>query len=144
MSLFNFWSNRKESGTATAAKERLQLIIAHESNGKTPDFLPKLRDELIAVISRYTSVTEESVNLKLERRGNTDFLEMNLVLGEPLANAPVAAAKVEAPSAAALAARVVAQDRAVAPTTVAAPATPEKVRVESSHPARRGKKHGRR
>lgn len=138
MSIFNFWNNRKDSGTASAAKERLQLIIAHESNGKTPDFLPKLRDELIAVISRYTSVTEESVNLKLERRGNTDFLEMNLVLGDPLPNAPVAAAKVEAPSAAALAARVVAQDRAVAP------ATPEKVRVESSHPARRGKKHGRR
>ena len=143
MSIFNFWSNRKESGTASAAKERLQLIIAHESNGKTPDFLPKLRDELIAVISRYTSVTEESVNLKLERRGNTDFLEMNLVLGEPLANAPVTPVKPEAPSAAALAARVVAQDRAVAPAPQVAPA-PEKVRVESSHPARHNKKRGRR
>ena len=41
--------------TASVAKERLQLIIAHERNGQSSkqDFLPDLQKELIAQTSRY-------------------------------------------------------------------------------------------
>lgn len=165
--LFDKVTGRNDAPSASLAKERLQLIIAHESNGKTPDFLPRLKDELMAVISRYTEVTEDTVNLNIERRGNTDYLEMNLVLGEPKAN-------VQPAPAAALAARVIAEDRSSVPAAPAAPAAPvapaaaavpevlqqvetkrpapaqppapprDKVRVESSHPARNHKgKRGR-
>jgi cell division topological specificity factor MinE len=41
--------------TASIAKERLQLIIAHERSDQNskPDFLPALQQELVAVISKY-------------------------------------------------------------------------------------------
>ena len=41
--------------TAHLAKERLQLIIAHERDGggSSANFLPDLQRELIAVISKY-------------------------------------------------------------------------------------------
>ncbi|MDR2166062.1 MAG: cell division topological specificity factor MinE [Zoogloeaceae bacterium] len=71
--------------TAAIAKERLQLIIAHErsdQNGK-PDFLPALQQELVAVISKYVSVNPEDIKVSLEKEGNCEVLEVNIVLPEP-------------------------------------------------------------
>ena len=56
MALLSFLFNSKPK-TASAAKERLQIIIARERNGRAgPDFLPALHQELIAVISKYVKV----------------------------------------------------------------------------------------
>jgi len=52
MSLFSFLLGEKKK-TASVAKERLQIILAHERSslgGKRPDYLPELQRELIAVI----------------------------------------------------------------------------------------------
>ena len=73
--------------TATIAKERLQLIIAHERNdqNKKADFLPALQQELIAVISKYVSVNPDDIKVSLEKQGNYEVLEVNIVLPEPQA-----------------------------------------------------------
>ena len=73
--------------TATIAKERLQLIIAHERSGPSsqPDFLPALQKELIAVISKYVSVNPDDIKVSLEKQGNYEVLEVNIVLPEPQA-----------------------------------------------------------
>ena len=71
--------------TASVAKERLQLIIAHERNGLSSkqDFLPDLQKELIAVISKYVSVNPDDIKVSLEKQGNYEVLEVNIVLPEP-------------------------------------------------------------
>lgn len=71
--------------TAAVAKERLQLIIAHERNSQTgkQDFLPDLQKELIAVISKYVSVNPDDIKVSLEKQGNYEVLEVNIVLPEP-------------------------------------------------------------
>jgi len=71
--------------TASVAKERLQLIIAHERNGLSSkqDFLPDLQKELIAVISKYVSVNPDDIKVLLEKQGNYEVLEVNIVLPEP-------------------------------------------------------------
>ncbi|MES2757978.1 cell division topological specificity factor MinE [Massilia eurypsychrophila] len=67
--------------TATAAKERLQIIIARERTGRAgPDFLPALHRELIEVISKYTKVSADNIKLSLDRQGNLEVLEVNVVL----------------------------------------------------------------
>ncbi|SDI75226.1 cell division topological specificity factor MinE [Propionivibrio dicarboxylicus] len=70
--------------TASVAKERLQLIIAHERNGQTSkqDFLPELQKELIAVISKYVAVNPDDIKVALEKQGNFEVLEVNIVLPE--------------------------------------------------------------
>lgn len=70
--------------TASVAKERLQLIIAHERNGQSSkqDFLPDLQKELIAVISKYVSVNPDDIKVSLEKQGNYEVLEVNIVLPE--------------------------------------------------------------
>lgn len=83
MSLFSLIFGNKPK-TAAIAKERLQLIIAHERNGgtSTPDFLPDLQKELILVISKYVSVNPEDIKVSLEKQGNFEVLEVNIVMPE--------------------------------------------------------------
>ncbi|HEU5436394.1 MAG TPA: cell division topological specificity factor MinE [Telluria sp.] len=67
--------------SASEAKERLQIIIARERNTRAgPDFLPALHRELIEVISKYTKVSAEDIKLSLDRQGNLEVLEVNVVL----------------------------------------------------------------
>ena len=84
MTLFSLIFGNKPK-TATIAKERLQLIMAHERNDQnnTPDFLPALQQELIAVISKYVSVNPDDIKVSLEKQGNYEVLEVNIVLPEP-------------------------------------------------------------
>ena len=80
MALLSFLFPAKNK-TASTAKERLQIIIAHERNDRSgPDFLPALRQELIAVISKYTKVNAEDIKISLDRQGNLEVLDVNVVL----------------------------------------------------------------
>jgi cell division topological specificity factor len=45
-----------EKKSAAVAKERLQIILAHERAGRgaaAPDYLPALQEELLEVIAKY-------------------------------------------------------------------------------------------
>ncbi|WP_153109141.1 cell division topological specificity factor MinE [Propionivibrio limicola] len=84
MSLLSLiFGNKPKS--AVQAKERLQLIIAHERNSLSskPNFLPELQQELVAVISKYVSVNQDDIKVSLEKQGNYEVLEVNIVLPEP-------------------------------------------------------------
>jgi cell division topological specificity factor len=80
MALLSFLFPSKPK-TASMAKERLQIIIARERNGRGgPDFLPALHKELIEVISKYTRVSPEDIKISLDRQGNLEVLDVNVVL----------------------------------------------------------------
>lgn len=77
------WLFGTKPKTAAVAKERLQLIIAHERSGSSPvDFLPALQRELVAVISKYVKVSADDIKVNLEKQGNLEVLEVNIVLPE--------------------------------------------------------------
>jgi cell division topological specificity factor len=82
MALLSFLFNSKPK-TANTAKERLQIIIARERIGRDGyDFLPALREELIAVISKYTKVNPDDIKVSLDRQGNLEVLDVNVILPE--------------------------------------------------------------
>jgi cell division topological specificity factor len=83
MSLFSLIFGNKPK-TAHLANERLQLIIAHERDGggSSANFLPDLQRELIAMISKYVKVNTEDIRVSLEKQGNYEVLEVNIVLPE--------------------------------------------------------------
>ena len=69
--------------TASVAKERLQIILAHERSGRggsRPDYLPALQKELVAVISKYVSIKSEHIKVNLERQDNLEVLEVKIEL----------------------------------------------------------------
>ncbi|MCL4170083.1 UNVERIFIED_CONTAM: hypothetical protein GTU68_046090 [Idotea baltica] len=87
MGLFDLFRQDRKKNTAKAAKERLQILIAHEhamgsGNTKGPDYLPKLRQEIIDVIRKYVSVSDTDVNFQVEKGDDFDVLELNITLPE--------------------------------------------------------------
>jgi len=68
--------------TASVAKERLQIILAHERSGghHKPDYLPALQRDLIAVISKYININPNDIKVNLERQDNLDVLEVKIEL----------------------------------------------------------------
>ena len=83
MSLLSYFFGSKPK-TASVAKERLSLLIAHERAGgsATADFLPALQRELIEVISKYVAVNPDDIKVQLEKQDNYEVLEVNIVLPE--------------------------------------------------------------
>jgi cell division topological specificity factor len=83
MGFLSFFLGEKKK-TASVAKERLQLILAHERNGKSssPSYLADLQRELLAVISKYVSVNPDDIKVQMERQGDFDVLEVKIELPE--------------------------------------------------------------
>ena len=83
MSLLSMLFGNKPK-TAQVAKERLQLIIAHERDGggSSANFLPDLQRELIAVISKYVNINPDDIRVSLEKQDRFEVLEVNIVLPE--------------------------------------------------------------
>ena len=80
MSLLSMLLGEKKK-TASVAKERLQIILAHERTGRgRPDYLPQLQRELVAVISKYVSISAEDIKVHLERQDNLEVLEVKIEL----------------------------------------------------------------
>lgn len=70
--------------TAPTAKERLQIILAHERglDGPRRYDLPALQRELLAVISKYVSIRPEDITMNLEHQDNIDVLAVKIELAD--------------------------------------------------------------
>ena len=82
MSLLSFLLGEKKK-SASVAKERLQIILAHErgaGRGFKPDYLPELQRELIAVISKYVKIDPEALKVNFERQDDLEVLEVKIEL----------------------------------------------------------------
>ena len=87
MSVFDFFFPRRPA-SAAIAKERLQIVLAHERAGRDgPDFLPQLQRDLLAVVARYVPVKDDMLRIKVGREGTASVLEINVELGAPSARA---------------------------------------------------------
>jgi cell division topological specificity factor len=79
-----FRGQRKAQPSAAAAKERLQIVLAHERIGRTrEDFLPRLQQELVAVVARYVAIDPAKVNVNLDRGGDISTLAIEIELPGP-------------------------------------------------------------
>ena len=84
MSLLTLLLGEKKK-TASVAKERLQIILAHERSGRsaaTPDYLPALQRDLVAVISKYVKIAPQDLKVHLENHDNLEVLEVKIELPE--------------------------------------------------------------
>lgn len=78
MAIFSFLLGRKEP-TAAIAKERLQIVLAHErSSAIRPDFLPQLQRDLIAVVSKYVEVGDNDIRVNFDKSSGTSLLEIDI------------------------------------------------------------------
>lgn len=70
----------KEKQSASAAKERMKLVLIHDRTDLNPGTLENLKDELIAVISRYVDIDPTTVRVEMSQEGR----EQRLIADIPL------------------------------------------------------------
>lgn len=83
MGLFDYFLASRRS-SASVAKERLQILVAHErADRDRPSYLPMLQKDILEVIRKYIEVDQEDVNVKLDRDEDCEILALSVVLPEP-------------------------------------------------------------
>jgi cell division topological specificity factor len=78
MSLFDLFRRRN---TAPVARERLQVLLAHERaviGGS--DLVAKLQEEILAVIAKHVAIDRNAVQVKVERGQTVSTLEIDVEL----------------------------------------------------------------
>lgn len=87
MNILTFFRSRQQP-SAVQAKERLQILLAHErADLASPDYLPRLKSELLQVIAKYVAVDNEKIAVSLANSGNVSVLEVNIELPKGVAAA---------------------------------------------------------
>jgi len=86
MNIFNWFSR----GSAPIARERLQILLAHERNERDqPDLLGVLREEILTLISRHVSFDPDKVQIKMDRGKSVStlavYIEIPNAFGTPAA-----------------------------------------------------------
>ena len=76
---------RRTPDTARLAKDRLQIVVARErasTGDRVQSYLPQLQQELLQVIAKYEKLDLDQVSVMLDRKGDAEVLEINIVLPE--------------------------------------------------------------
>ena len=69
----------KPRATAPVARERLQILLAHERASLGPrDLVTILRDELLATIARHIEFDPDKLSVKMERADSVSTLEIDV------------------------------------------------------------------
>lgn len=72
---------REKETTAASAKERLQVVVSHQRRHRhSPDYLPMLEKDILAVIAKYVEIEEDKVDIKFQRGDSISTLEVNVEL----------------------------------------------------------------
>jgi cell division topological specificity factor len=89
MSFLSFFNRRT---SAPVARERLQILLAHERTivGGQSDLVAILREEILAVIARHMAVEHDNVQIKMDRGASVSTLEVEIEI--PTANSGVRSA----------------------------------------------------
>ena len=78
----SFWDNLfgAKKSTANVENDRLKIMLSHERASCKLPYLDDLRNDLIAVIKKYTKV--EDIKITSHNNQNVEFLEVEVILGK--------------------------------------------------------------
>ncbi|ETW13179.1 cell division topological specificity factor MinE [Roseivivax marinus] len=88
MSLFGISLKSRRPKTAQTAKDRLQILLAHERGrgSDSPDYLQDLQRDIVQAVRKYVDIGLDDVDVRMDRSNDISSLEINVEI-------PSAAAK---------------------------------------------------
>lgn len=78
---------RREPSSAGTAKQRLQLVLAHDRSDLNPELLEQMRREILEVVARYVEIDLEEGDVSLETEDRVTALVANLPIRRTLEKA---------------------------------------------------------
>ena len=81
MNLISLFSRRS---SAPVARERLQLLLAHErASAGQADLIGILREEILTVIAKHVALDRDKVQVKMDRGNGVSTLEVEIEIPTP-------------------------------------------------------------
>ncbi len=71
-------------GSGNTAKERLQFILFHDRINLPPEKLDEMKQEILAVISKYVSVDSQKVDIALQQRQRDSLIVAEIPFSRPV------------------------------------------------------------
>ena len=75
MSIFDLFRKQR---SAPMARERLQVLLAHERESTSSDVVAVLREEILAVIAKHVDLDSDRVKIKVDREETFSMLEIDV------------------------------------------------------------------
>ena len=88
MKLLNYFkAKRLEKNSASLARERLRIIVAHQRsetfhNKIQPEYIRLMEREIMKVIKKYINVTNKDIKIELDKHNDCSVLELNITIPE--------------------------------------------------------------
>lgn len=76
---------RRQPASATTARERLQLVLAHDRSDLSPELLDQMRREIFEVVAKYVDIDIDEGDVSLETEDRVTALVANLPIKRSLA-----------------------------------------------------------
>ena len=76
----------RQQSSATTARERLQLVLAHDRSDLSPELLEKMRREIFEVVAKYVEIDIEEGEVSLETEDRMTALVANLPINRTLSS----------------------------------------------------------
>ena len=76
---------RRQPASATTARERLQLVLAHDRSDLSPETLDQMRREIFEVVAKYVDIDLEEGDVSLETEDRVTALVANLPIRRSMA-----------------------------------------------------------
>ncbi|HKS85789.1 MAG TPA: cell division topological specificity factor MinE [Pseudolabrys sp.] len=75
----NFFNLFRREGSAPVARDRLQILLAHErSTQSSPDLLGALRADILAAVARHVEIDPAAVSVEMKRGRKISTLEVEI------------------------------------------------------------------
>ena len=71
---------RRNHTSGSTAKQRLQLVLVTDRSDLSPEKMKAMKDEIIAVISKYVNIAPEKVEINVEQRQRDNWLVADIPL----------------------------------------------------------------
>ena len=68
----------RQPSSASTAKQRLQLVLAHDRSDLNPELLEQMRKEILEVVARYVEIDVQEGDVSLETEDRVTALVANL------------------------------------------------------------------
>ena len=75
---------RRQPASAESARQRLQLVLAHDRSDINPELLEQMRREILEVVARYVEIDVEEGDVSLETEDRVTALVANLPIRRAL------------------------------------------------------------
>ncbi len=75
MNIFRLFNKQR---SAPMARERLQVLLAHERAASSSDLVTILREEILMVIAKHVELDSDRVQVKIDRGETVSILEIDV------------------------------------------------------------------